>query len=69
MIAEEQLLVVVSGRQRQVRLVPVRALDGHEVEWIKVPETKGCITFSTGVICRTPHPVYSLCVAIKRQVI
>ncbi|KAG7206781.1 hypothetical protein KM043_000694 [Ampulex compressa] len=65
-VTEEQLIVVLSGKQRHVRLVPVRALDGDEVEWIKVAETKGCITLTTGVVRRTPL-TYCLCVAIKKQ--
>lgn len=67
-IVEEQLLVVLSGKQRHVRLVPVRALDDGDVEWMKVAETKGCITFTTGPIRKTPLN-HCLCVAIKRQVI
>lgn len=67
-VTEEQLIVVLSGKQRHVRLVPVRALDGDEVEWIKVAETKGCITLTTGVMRRNPL-TYCLCVAIKKQVI
>lgn len=35
-IAEEQLIMVIAGRQRQVKLIPVRALGGDDVEWIKV---------------------------------
>lgn len=66
-VTEEQLIVVLSGKQRHVRLVPVRALDGDEVEWIKVAETKGCITLTTGVMCQNPL-IYCLCVAIKKQV-
>ncbi|XP_067007456.2 serine/threonine-protein kinase Genghis Khan isoform X3 [Anabrus simplex] len=66
-VVEEQLLVVLSGKQRHVRLIPVRALDGDDVEWIKVAETKGCITFATGPMRRTPQLAYCLCVAIKRQ--
>ncbi|XP_049786774.1 serine/threonine-protein kinase Genghis Khan [Schistocerca cancellata] len=66
-IVEEQLLVVLSGKQRHLRLIPVRALDGDDVEWIKVAETKGCITFATGVMRRAPQLGYCLCVAIKRQ--
>ncbi|KAG8039268.1 hypothetical protein G9C98_003575 [Cotesia typhae] len=65
-ITEEQLIVVLSGKQRHVRLVPVRALDGDEVEWIKVAETKGCITLTTGLVRRNPL-TYCLCVAIKKQ--
>jgi len=67
-VAEEQLLVVISGKQRHVRLIPIRALDGDEVEWIKVAETKGCITLTTGVMRQGPTPTYCLCVAVKRQV-
>lgn len=66
-VTEEQLIVVLSGKQRHVRLVPVRALDGDEVEWIKVAETKGCITLTTGIVRRNPL-TYCLCVAIKKQV-
>lgn len=64
-IEKEQLLLVLSGKQRHVRLIPVRALDGDEVEWIKVTESKGCITFAVGQLSRNVH---CLCVAIKRQV-
>lgn len=69
-IAEEQLLVALAGKQRHVRLVPVRALDGSDVEWIKVGETKGCITFTTGPMKQVPGMAntYCLCVAIKKQV-
>ncbi|XP_014233226.1 serine/threonine-protein kinase Genghis Khan isoform X1 [Trichogramma pretiosum] len=66
-VTEEQLIVVLSGKQRHVRLVPVRALDGDEVEWIKVAETKGCIALTTGVMRRNPV-TYCLCVAIKKQI-
>ncbi|XP_069160748.1 serine/threonine-protein kinase Genghis Khan isoform X2 [Procambarus clarkii] len=70
-IAEEQLIMVIAGRQRQVKLIPVRALGGDDVEWIKVSETKGAIAFTTGKF-RTPSSVvftYCLCVAVKRQII
>ncbi|RZF34758.1 hypothetical protein LSTR_LSTR007810 [Laodelphax striatellus] len=66
-VVEEQLIVLLSGKQRHLRLIPVRALDGDDVEWIKVAETKGCITFVTGVMRRSPQLGYCLCVAIKRQ--
>lgn len=41
-IAEEQLIMVIAGRQRQVKLVPVRALGGDDVEWIKVGTSFVC---------------------------
>jgi serine/threonine-protein kinase MRCK len=70
-IAEEQLLVALAGKQRTVRLIPVRALDGSDVEWIKVAETKGCVTFATGPMRRAiqgQQITFCLCVAIKKQV-
>ncbi|XP_065345680.1 serine/threonine-protein kinase Genghis Khan isoform X4 [Cloeon dipterum] len=68
-IIEEQLLVVLAGKQRQVRLVPVRALDGSDVEWVKVGDSKGCISFTTGLMKKIPGAAntYCLCVAIKKQ--
>lgn len=66
-ISEEHLLVVVSGKQRQVRLVPIRALDGDEVEWIKVTESKGCAVLTVGPVLRAPL-TFCLCVSIKKQV-
>ncbi|XP_018577381.1 serine/threonine-protein kinase Genghis Khan [Anoplophora glabripennis] len=65
-ISEEHLLVVVSGKQRQVRLVPIRALDGDDVEWIKVTESKGCAVLSVGPVLRAPL-TFCLCVSIKKQ--
>ncbi|XP_064212287.1 serine/threonine-protein kinase Genghis Khan isoform X2 [Tribolium castaneum] len=65
-ISEEHLLVVVSGKQRYVRLVPIRALDGDETEWIKVAESKGCSVLTVGPVVRAPL-TFCLCVAIKKQ--
>ncbi|KAI5704339.1 hypothetical protein M8J75_004181 [Diaphorina citri] len=65
-IPEEQLLVVLAGKQRYVRLVPVRALDGDEVEWVKIPETKGCLSFTTGPLTHT-RTQHCLALAVKRQ--
>ena len=69
------------GKQRQMRLIPVKALDQPaETEWIKVADTKNCLTFATG-ITRSGTSVsggsggpgssgsHCLCVAVKRQVI
>lgn len=70
-LQEEQLIIALAGRQRQMRLVPIRALDQTDTEWIKVADTKGCIVFATGVMRPTPtsSASYCLCVAVKRQVI
>ncbi|XP_077284001.1 serine/threonine-protein kinase gek [Arctopsyche grandis] len=63
-IPEEQLLVVLSGKHRQVRLVPIRALECADVEWIKIPETKGCVTLASGCL---QAATFCLVVALKRQ--
>ena len=72
-IAEEQLMIALAGKQRQMRLIPVKALDQPaETEWIKVADTKNCITFATGIMRSSSGSgsgSYCLCVAVKRQVI
>ena len=54
----------------QMRLIPIRALDHPDTEWIKVANTKGCIVFATGTMRPTPTSgqAHCLCVAVKRQV-
>ena len=50
-VADEQLIIALAGKQRQMRLIPVKALDQPlETEWIKLADTKGCVTFATGVM-------------------
>ncbi|GIY12580.1 hypothetical protein CDAR_213712 [Caerostris darwini] len=68
-IAEEQLLLAVAGKQRFLRLIPVGALDGQDVEWTKVADTKGCITFCTMCINNGNSSLYLFCTAIKKQVL
>jgi len=84
-IPDEQLMIVLAGKQRQMRLIPVKALDQPtETEWIKVADTKNCLTFATGVMRggqggssgastissqNSMSGSYCLCVAVKRQVI
>ncbi|XP_055318585.1 serine/threonine-protein kinase Genghis Khan isoform X2 [Sitodiplosis mosellana] len=65
-IVEEQILVVLCGKQRHVRLLPIRALEATDVEWIKVIDSKNCITACIGIIRRNPQPVYCICIALKR---
>ncbi|XP_067097209.1 serine/threonine-protein kinase MRCK alpha isoform X2 [Osmerus mordax] len=67
LIPQEQLLAVISGRNRHVRLVPMAALDGREVDSYKLVETKGCQAVVSGPVRN--GSLTCLCVAMKRQVI
>lgn len=65
-IAEEQILVILCGKQRHIRLLPIRALESTDVEWIKVSESKNCICACTGIIRKTPQITYCIVTALKR---
>lgn len=60
---QEQLVVVLAGKQRHIKLIPTRGLDQDSIEWIKVAETKGATTF---VLVNLPDATF-ICVAIKKQ--
>ncbi|KAL3985036.1 Protein kinase domain family protein [Acanthocheilonema viteae] len=68
--AEEQLFVVLVGPQkdRHVRLIPMAALDGRDLKWIKVAETKGCHLMTMGA-GSSSDPCHYFCVAIKKSVL
>uniref|UniRef100_A0A665WAJ4 Serine/threonine-protein kinase MRCK alpha n=1 Tax=Echeneis naucrates TaxID=173247 RepID=A0A665WAJ4_ECHNA len=67
LIPQEQLLAVISGRNRHVRLFPTQALDGRETDSYKLGDTKGCQTIVSGPLRNSS--VTCLCVAMKRQII
>lgn len=67
LMLQEQLLAVISGRNRHVRLFPTQALDGRETESYKLAETKGCQTVASGHV--RGGSLTCLCVAMKRQII
>ncbi|BFZ11843.1 hypothetical protein BsWGS_14882 [Bradybaena similaris] len=71
LLTEQQLgyIVYISGKQRHIKLLHLSILEGHELESLKINETKGCSAFCHGEI-RQPHGGSSccLCVAIKRTV-
>ncbi|CAN9507628.1 unnamed protein product [Ophioblennius macclurei] len=67
LILQEQLLAVISGRNRHVRLFPTQALDGREIDSFKLAETKGCQTIVSGPVRN--GSLTCLCVAMKRQII
>ncbi|KAG8511806.1 Serine/threonine-protein kinase MRCK alpha, partial [Galemys pyrenaicus] len=67
LIPNDQLVAVISGRNRHVRLFPMSALDGRETDFYKLAETKGCQTITSG---KVHHGALTcLCVAMKRQVL
>ncbi|XP_011804366.1 PREDICTED: serine/threonine-protein kinase MRCK alpha [Colobus angolensis palliatus] len=67
LIPNDQLVAVISGRNRHVRLFPLSALDGRETDFYKLAETKGCQTITSG---KMRHGALTcLCVAMKRQVL
>ncbi|NXK54740.1 MRCKA kinase, partial [Chauna torquata] len=67
LIPNEQLIAVISGRNRHVRLFPMAALDGRETEFFKLAETKGCQSIVSGHVRH--GALTCLCVALKRQVL
>ncbi|XP_029891016.1 serine/threonine-protein kinase MRCK alpha isoform X11 [Aquila chrysaetos chrysaetos] len=67
LIPNEQLIAVISGRNRHVRLFPMAALDGRETEFYKLAETKGCQSIVSGHVRH--GALTCLCVAMKRQVL
>lgn len=57
--------MVIAGRGRHVRLVPVRALECADVECVKLPEAKG----AADIACGELHAgTYGFAVVCKRQV-
>ncbi|MEQ2160977.1 hypothetical protein GOODEAATRI_004931 [Goodea atripinnis] len=67
LIPQEQLLAVISGRNRHVRLIPTQALDGRETESNKLAETKNCQSVVSGPV--RSGSLTCLCVAMKSKVI
>ncbi|XP_038164458.1 serine/threonine-protein kinase MRCK alpha isoform X3 [Cyprinodon tularosa] len=67
LIPQEQLLAVISGRNRHVRLFPTQALDGRETESNKLAETKNCQSVVSGPVRN--GTLTCLCVAMKSKII
>ncbi|XP_064292905.1 serine/threonine-protein kinase Genghis Khan isoform X2 [Plodia interpunctella] len=63
-VPQEQLLVVIAGRGRHVRLVPIRALECSEVECVKLAESKGAVDIAVGQL---HEQAYGFAVVCKRQ--
>ncbi|XP_026484183.1 serine/threonine-protein kinase Genghis Khan isoform X1 [Vanessa tameamea] len=63
-VPHEQLLVVIAGRGRNVRLVPIRALECPEAESVKLAEAKGAVDVAVGELNSS---AYGFAVVCKRQ--
>ncbi|XP_078000792.1 serine/threonine-protein kinase MRCK alpha-like isoform X2 [Glandiceps talaboti] len=63
---DEQLIVVISGKGRHVRLFSMTAMEGYEMEGIKLQETKGCSLFAIGTMRQ--GSTTCICAAVKRHV-
>lgn len=60
----DQLIVVLSGKHRKIKLLPTKGLDHDNTEWVKLDETKGANLFK---VCNQPQNATTLvCVAIKK---
>ncbi|VVD00654.1 unnamed protein product, partial [Leptidea sinapis] len=57
-------LIVIAGRGRYVRLVPIRALECPEVESVKLGDAKGAVDVAVGELSNTAHGIAVVC---KRQ--
>lgn len=62
-LENEQLIVTMSGRQRHIKLIPMRALESDTVAWIKMPETKNATTF----VIHKNLPGSFISVAVKKS--
>lgn len=61
-IHSEQLVVALSGKQKQIKLIPIRALDNESIEWIKISESKNATTFTVAY----DNSIAYVCVAIRK---
>ncbi|XP_015791530.1 serine/threonine-protein kinase Genghis Khan [Tetranychus urticae] len=61
----DQLVIVLAGKQKHIKLIPIRGLDNDGIEWIKIPETKGANLFA---VANLPTTTY-VCVAIKKTLL
>lgn len=62
-LESEQLIVAMSGRQRHIKLIPMRALESESVAWIKMPETKNATCF----VIHKNLPGSFISVAVKKS--
>ena len=63
---DEHLIVAVVGKEHIVRLIPVAAVDGRDVRWVKIEQSKGCHCMAIGA--NGNNTAQYLCVAVKKTV-
>ena len=56
----------IAGKDQTVRLIPIAALDGREVRWIKIDSSKNAHCMTTGA--NAQHTAHYVCVAVKKTV-
>ena len=61
-IESEQLVVALGGKQKTIKLIPIRALDNDNIEWIKIQESKGATAFAITSF----NGAAFICVAIRK---
>lgn len=66
---KDQLVIVLAGKQRHVKLIPTRGLDQENIEWIKVTETKGATTFCVSSSSAGLSEMTFVSVAIKKTLL
>lgn len=64
LLPNEDMIAVISGRNRHIRLHPISTLDGSDGEAIKIEETKGCTLIASGAVRQ--GSTTCLCVAMKK---
>jgi len=66
-VPDEQLIITISGKQKNIRLTPMAALNNENIECVKIVDSKGCSMFCYGAVRQ--GTTSCLCVAVKRQII
>lgn len=66
-LSDEQIFMILCGKQRSIKLLPIRALESTDVEWIKVVESKFCVTATWGLIRKFPQNIFCIVLAMKKS--
>lgn len=64
---KDQLIVVLSGKHRKVKLLPTKGLDHDNTEWVKLGETKGKVLSHLNCYFRSRANTYKTTVSLCRS--